>query len=54
LELTPSAHWGSAASRLTTYCAWLGFEPNREQPTVFDLQEALIRYPVSGRTHVRL
>jgi hypothetical protein len=54
LELTPLAHWGPGVDRLTTYCAWLGFEPNCEEPTLFLPQEALIRYPVRGRTHVRL
>ena len=54
LELTPSAHWGLGGSRLATFCAWLGFEPRREQPTLLDPQESLIRHPVRGRAHVRL
>jgi GNAT superfamily N-acetyltransferase len=54
LELTPSNHWGSDVERLTAFYASLGFEPNREEPTPFRIQESMIRYPVRGRGHVRL
>jgi hypothetical protein len=54
LELTPSNHWGSDVDRLTAFYASLGFESNQEEPTLFQVQESMIRYPVRGRGHVRL
>jgi GNAT superfamily N-acetyltransferase len=54
LELTPSNHWGSNVDRLTAFYVSLGFEENPEEPTLFRIQESMIRYPVRGRGHVRL
>jgi hypothetical protein len=54
LELTPSRHWGPDVDRLTAFYNWLGFEENREEPTLFHIHESMIRYPVRGRGHVRL
>ncbi|GIH10691.1 hypothetical protein Rhe02_87580 [Rhizocola hellebori] len=54
LELSPSSHWGSDVERLTNFYAPLGFEPNTESDEHFCVQEAMIRYPVKGRGHVRL
>lgn len=49
LELTPSDRWGFDLQRLTRLCVSLGFAPNGEPQ-----YESMVRYPVSGRCHVRL
>jgi hypothetical protein len=54
LELSPSAHTRSDAGQLAAFYAWLGFRRDHEQPTLFDMADYLIRYPVRERTHVRL
>ena len=54
MELSPSSQWGSDVQRLTNFYASLGFEPNPEPDARLCVQEAMIRYPVRGRGHVRL
>ena len=54
LELNPSAHWRSDAGQLAALYAWLGFRRDHKQPTLSDMADSLIRYPVRGRAYVRL
>ena len=54
LELSPSDHWGSDTERLMRFYESLGFEANNDPEQPFLIQEAMIRYPVRERGHVRL
>ena len=54
VQLTPSSEWDSDGERVTGFYTSLGFSPNHEPKERFLIQEAMIRYPVRGRGHVRL